>query len=83
MLIMLIFRMIVAGGETQRLFFFHKDLLMLCVMIHKINDFQNKIISHPKQDRFTTCFKTCGTGSLFDGVRSGAKTPLCHGYEDS
>ena len=27
--------------------------------------------------RFTTCFKTFGTGSLFEGVRSGAKTLWC------
>ena len=24
-----------------------------------------------KQDRFTTCFNTCGTGSLFRGVEWG------------
>ena len=29
-----------------------------------------------KQDRFTTCFKTCGTGSLFLGVGSGLKVML-------
>ena len=30
-------------------------------------------ITHLQQDRFTTCFKTCGTGSLFWGVGSGCK----------
>ena len=30
-----------------------------------------------KQDRFTTCFKTCGTGSLFWRVGRRCKVPLC------
>ena len=29
-----------------------------------------------RQDRFTTCFKICGTGSLFWGVEWGFKVPL-------
>ena len=28
----------------------------------------NKAVTQDKQDRFTTCFKTCGTGSLFGRV---------------
>ena len=29
-----------------------------------------------KQDRFTTCSKTSGTGPLIKGVRGGCKVPL-------
>ena len=29
-----------------------------------------------KQDRFTTCFKTCGKGSLTQGVGGGCQVPL-------
>ena len=32
-----------------------------------------------KQDRFTTCFKTCGTGVLFLGVEYGCKVIWCRG----
>ena len=35
-----------------------------------------------KQDRFTTCFKTCGTGSLFRGWSGGSKSLWCHSCAD-
>ena len=33
-----------------------------------------------EKDRFTTCFKTCGTGSLFRGMEWGFKFPLMGGW---
>ena len=36
-----------------------------------------------KQDRFTTRFKTCGTGSLFRGWSRGSKSIWCHSCADS
>ena len=42
---------------------------------------KNALVNHTvrgenKQDRFTTCFKTCGTGSLFRRVGRVLKVPL-------
>ena len=33
----------------------------------KLMDGQDRLIAQQQQDRFTTCFKTCGTGSQFRG----------------
>ena len=35
---------------------------------------KKKLIKY-KQDKFATCFKTCGTGSLTKGVGGGCKGP--------
>ena len=35
-----------------------------------------------KQDRFTTCFKTCGTGSFFWGWVERARSLWCQGFAD-
>ena len=36
----------------------------------------------PKQDRFSTCFKTWRTGSPILGVGSGYKVLRCQGFQD-
>ena len=49
-------------------------------VLNRFQDQKMKLIL--KQERFTTCFKICGTCSLFRGWGEGAKSLWCQGFAD-